>query len=448
MCEPARVGRKSGNWYPLLAALRVILVEDTTMSTRLMSGFVATMAASLFYLAPALAEQYTEIEPNAPCSSAQIIGLPPSYPSSVVGELEFVAEPPGDVDFFVFEASEGMRLRAGLRGATTGSGTLVDPYLGLFDAACNLIAFNDDFGGLNSRIDFDVPPGGTFILAASGCCDFYFDGNHGQNGTYRLRVFEPPVPIEAITGRIVDAVSGEPLAGNVPPYPNVELALCNQDGCYQGINYLQPDEFGVFRFETDWSGNPLDPGQYLIRVWAGEYEPAEVGPFEGVSAEVTDLGDIALQPPPFRFDNVIPCADIPADGGMCKFSVDIRNNTESQVKGLGWGIVNTWGGTSPLGYSMFQADGPKATPVKALSSSTLKLSFYVPAGVAEGTFMCVDGWFSDRDTEYFGTLRGEPLFCVSKQQGIMTVVKPKDAAAMLGIESVSSWKPGRGGDRH
>ena len=86
--------------------------------------------------------------------------------------------------------------------------------------------------------------------------------------------------------------------------------------------------------------------------------------------------------------------------------------------------------------------------MQRLSSSTIKLSFYVPAGVAEGTFMCVDGWFSNRDTEYFGTLRAEPLFCVSKQQGTMMVVKPKDAAAMLGIESVSSWKPGRGGDRH
>jgi hypothetical protein len=58
------------------------------------------------------------------------------------------------------------------------------------------------------------------------------------------------------------------------------------------------------------------------------------------------------------------------------------------------------------------------------------------------------GWFSDRDTEYFGTLRAAPLFCVSEQQGIMMVVKPKGAAAMLGIESVSSWKPGRVGDRN
>ena len=221
------------------------------MNTKLLSGFAAALVASPFLLTPALAEQYSEIEPNAPCESAQIIGLPPSYPSSVVGELEYVAEWPGDVDFYVFEAPEGMRLRAGLRGATTGSGTLVDPYLGLFDTACNLIMFNDDFGGLNSRIDFEVPQGGTFILAASGCCDFYFDGSHGQYGTYRLRVFEPPVPVQAITGRLVDAVSGEPLAGTLPPYSNAELILCSQEGCFQGMNNLQPDELGVFRFETD-----------------------------------------------------------------------------------------------------------------------------------------------------------------------------------------------------
>jgi len=418
------------------------------MKTRLLSGSVAAFAASLFFLAPALAQQYVEVEPNDSCVSAQYIGMPPSFPSSVTGELEYAGEQPGDVDFFVFEAPEGLRLRAGLRGAATGSGTLNDPFLGLFDAACNLIAFNDDFGSLNSRIDFEVPPGGTFILAASGCCDYNFDGGHDQNGTYRLRVFEPPVPVQAIVGRIVDAVSGEPLAGNAPPYPNVQLVLCNQDGCYQDLHNLPPDEFGVFRFETNGSGNPLDPGQYLVRVWAGEYQPAEVGPFQAVSAEVVDLGDIALQPPPFVFEKIIPCADITANGGRCKFTVDIRNNTASAVKGLGWGVVSTWGGTSPLGYSLFQADGSNATPVKARSTSTMRLSFNVPAGVADGTFMCVDGWFSNRDTEYFGTLRAEPLFCVSKQQGTMQIVKPKDAAAMLGIDSVSSWKPGRGGNRH
>ena len=75
----------------------------------------------------------------------------------VTGELTPTAsEPPGDVDFFVIQASEGMRLRAGLRGDDTQPAPLVDPYLGLFDINCNLLAANDDYLGLNSRLTFVV----------------------------------------------------------------------------------------------------------------------------------------------------------------------------------------------------------------------------------------------------------------------------------------------------
>lgn len=406
----------------------------------------ACLAAGAFLSSPAFAEQYVETEPNDPCQNPQIIGMPPDWPSSVVGELSPRIDPeqPGDVDFYLFEAGEGMRLRAGLRGAAAPPLTLGDPFLGLFDADCNLIDFNDDYLDLSSRLEFDVPSGGVFILAASGCCDAGFNGDHFQEGTYRLRISVPPEPVPAITGRIVDAVSGEPLPGNAPPYSFVELVRCTPAGCVTGINSQVPDEFGVFRFEADFRDNQLDPGQYLVRAWAGDYQPAEIGPFDAVSGEVADLGDVGLQPPPFRFADIVACADIPAGGGRCRYTVDIRNNTAEDIQGLGWSIVSTFGGTSGLGFSIFQADHVQPVQLAALSGRTMRFSFDVPAGVAEGTVMCADGWFSDRATEFFGTLRGEPLFCITKQQGTFGVMKPKEAAALLGIDSVGSGRHGNG----
>jgi len=407
----------------------------------LFSGCVALLAALALASFPASAAQYEEAEPNNSCATAQFIGTPPDWPAAITGELVPTgAEPPGDVDFFMLQAPAGTRLRALLNGDTNSPSPLNDPYLGLFDSACNLLAQNDDFVGLNSRLDFEVPGDGMFILAATGCCDGNFDGNHGQLGSYRLNVLVPPEPVQAITGRLIDAITNVPLPGNAPPYSFVELARCVLDNCnYLGANAV-PDENGVFTFEVNFLGLPLDPGQYIVRASAGDYASVEYGPFAAASGELVDLGDIAMSPPPYVIENVIPCADIPATGGRCNYTVDVRNNTDETVRGLGWSIVNTYGGTSPLGYSVFPADSTRQVQLRRLSTRTMRFSFDVPSDVAPGTIMCADAWFADRATEYFGTLRNQSLFCVFKQSDGFSVIDQKTAAGILGIEKVGNGR--------
>lgn len=396
--------------------------------------------AALLCLSPLAWSQYTEGEqPNQLCTQAQQVGLVDVFPADLLGELNLTnSDPPGDVDFFRFESIPGSRLRVQLSGSPSGSGALEDPYLGLFDSQCGLVAANDDYQSLESRLDFVVPPDGTFILAATGCCDGSFEGYHGYQGAYVLAISEPPVPIDAITGHVVDGMTGEPLPGNVLPYSTAELRSCDTFGnCYYYLNSQYSDEFGAFYFDTDWLGNPLDPGDYVVAVYAGDYQPAEIGPFHVAATERYDLGDVLLQPPPFAFANIVPCADIPASGGTCKYSVDLRNNTSQAVIGLGWSLVTAWGGTSQFGTSSFQADRVNHARVPALSSRTLKFSFDVPKGVADGTLMCADGWFSDRETQFFGTLRQAALFCVFKQNGVMQLIEPKAAAALHGVKKLA-----------
>lgn len=389
--------------------------------------------AALLCASPLSWSQYTESEePNQLCTQAQQVGTVDAFPAGLLGELILTnSDPPGDVDFISFKSIPGTRLRLQLLGSPSGSGTLEDPYLGLFDSQCELVAASDDYQSFESRLDFMVPPDGTFIMAVTGCCDGNFEGYHFHQGTYLLAISEPPVPIDAISGRVVDGMTGEPL------YSLAELRSCDDFGnCYHYISSQYSDEFGAFRFETDWSGNPLDPGDYVVSVSAEDYQTAEIGPVHVAETETYDLGDVPLQPPPFAFANIAPCVDIPASGGTCKYSVDVRNNTNQVVFGLGWSLVTTWGNTSQLGTSSFQADRVSRVRIPALSSRKLNFSFDIPAGVAEGTLMCADGWFSDRETQFFGTLRQAALFCVSKQNGAMQLIAPKDAAARYGVDEL------------
>jgi len=102
------------------------------------------------------------------------------------------------------------------------------------------------------------------------------------------------------------------------------------------------------------------------------------------------------------------------------------------IKGLGWSIVNASVSSSPAGYTQFPADRNRNVALGAFKVRTLNFSFDVPADVGAGTFMCANAWFSDRTTDYFGTLLYQQLFCVMKQYESFTIVDGKAAASMLG----------------
>jgi hypothetical protein len=116
-----------------------------------------------------LLAQGVEVEPNNPCAVAQNFG-DTGLPYDVSGNLDL-----NDVDFFRFNANAGEEIVADLEGSATGQGTLGDPFLGLFDSNCNLLAIDDDNGtSLNSRLYFTVRADGVFVFVAAGCCDSFF----------------------------------------------------------------------------------------------------------------------------------------------------------------------------------------------------------------------------------------------------------------------------------
>ncbi len=110
---------------------------------------------------------------------------------------------PDDVDWFGLELIEGRSYRFYVDGVgnDTGEGALVDPYLTLFDAQGNQVAFDDDGGaGLNAFLSFASPTGGPYFAAVS---------SYGSTGTgrYAIRVVDTEVPGNIYTDENLDGTN-------------------------------------------------------------------------------------------------------------------------------------------------------------------------------------------------------------------------------------------------
>jgi hypothetical protein len=363
--------------------------------------------------------QAVEVEPNDPCTEAQDIGpIDVTGVFSVQGSLDTPPEEP-DVDFFRFSATPGAQVVANDEGQDTGAGTLPDPLLGLFDTDCNLLASDDDAGvGFNSRLRFDVPPDGVFVLAAASFPDGGFTGDGGSSGTYLLTISPPPPPIGSISGRIVDARTGEPLPGNEPPFAFAELLLCEGDFC-ESVSFQSADGEGRFRFERDFNDQPLPVGTYQVVASANEFEPAQTDQFEVGEGEDFDVGDIPLQPVPISFSDIQPCEDLLPQGDICRYSVQVTNNTDAPVRGLAWSLVDGFGLLSSLGFTTFEAStrGGSLQAIRErlelapFGEATLEFQFSLPAFVLGAEF-CTRAFIGVDPSPLVTTVRESFLFCI------------------------------------
>jgi hypothetical protein len=403
-----------------------------------MTALLATVLAT----APPVSGQYPEIEPNQPCSEAQRLDADPGLlaveiPGQVTQNIDSV--PPGDVDYFRFEAGAGTPLRADLLAGEATSPAGFVPYLGLFDDQCGALDFDAYHYGLDARIDFTVPDSGRFVLGVNSVTDPNWNGQHGQGGLYVLRVAEPEPPIAGIMGRIVDAVTGEPLVAGFPRWPYVVVYLCRNDVCSTPVKYENVDAQGLFLIESGDLG-PLDPGEYLLEAFAVEYETAFVGPFAVRSNEVRDLGDIALQPPEFAFGAVSPCAGLGPEGGQCSYSVKFSNNGDSGAYVRSWSLVQAVQDDEGVyvPYVEFPANPRfRKVWVDARSTVTLEYSFSVPAETPDHVYaICPQALAADAGTQFTGVLAWSQLFCVISQRPGFDVVAREQ---VLQLDGLGAW---------
>ncbi len=96
--------------------------------------------------------------------------------------VDSAIDPSSDIDVFAVTLQAGNRYRFELQGVDHSAGTLGNPVLSLLmnDSFGNptVLASNDDFGSLDSRIDYVAGGNGTYYLFADSLAD--------TTGTYRL----------------------------------------------------------------------------------------------------------------------------------------------------------------------------------------------------------------------------------------------------------------------
>jgi len=391
----------------------------------------ALLVASLLADLPVATAQDTDTEPNNPCPQAQNLGAI-QLPFSLTGNLASTSAG-GDVDFFRFIGTPGALVRIDLEGAPTSQGTLDDPYLGAFDSSCNLILANDDFQSLNSRITIAIPPDGVLIVGATRCCDGTF--LNGGNGTYRLSI-SAFAAIRSISGRTVDAVTHEVLPGSsAPPFSSVRLLRCEAGTCLDVLPPQPVGSDGRFQFSRDLSGQLLPAGSYQVIATANEYQAEQTDPVEVFEGEDRDLGDIALEPFPVRFSDITPCADVPVEGGRCRYSVRVTNRLGTKLTGAAWSLVEAIGTGSLSDSTRFQSNGARKFSIHSLESKIVHFDFDVPGTVRAGASICTSVFFADDKREpFFNTVGQSPLFCITKSAGpspALSVVPNKDAQKMF-----------------
>jgi hypothetical protein len=381
--------------------------------------------------------QDSDTEPNNSCPAAQDLGaLDGSSPLLLTGSLDTPPEEP-DVDFFKLEATPGSSLVADLEGEETGQGTLPDPFLGLFDSDCNLVASNDDAGTLNARLRFVVPDDGIVILAATSCCDEQFTGAGDSNGSYALTVAPAPPAIGSIAGRVIDAVTGAPLPGNSPPFASVVLLRCEGDECLEFVDEQSTDDEGRFRFERDFDDGPLPVGTYQVIASAEEFEEEATEPFDVAEGEDVDLGDIALGPAPISFSDIQPCEDLRPQGDTCSYSVTVRNNTDALLEGLAWSPVDGFDLGSSLPFTLFEAStaGDSRQAVRArvhvdpLGQQTVQFQFDVPPFVLGATF-CPRLFLGVKPDPLVIPVRERFLFCITGTETGFEVMSESESRTM------------------
>jgi hypothetical protein len=384
---------------------------------------VLLLSGSLTFAAtfcPAASAQ--EIEPNDTCQTAQDRGAitgPGTIPGGSL-DSQNPPNPPSDVDFFRFTAPPERPLSVW----TTSTSRI-----GVFNESCELIVATPLFEFF-PRVDFEVPASGTIIVAIAEFTDEFFNGmSGGDSGPYQIMI---GFTIESITGRLVNAVSGAPIVGGPPGSSGVRL---DRPGGGIPVSFVNIDANGEFRIDSDIDAFPIDAGEYELRTSVDGFEVATRS-FSVGHGESLDLGDIALTPFPLQFTNVRPCPNIGAQGGTCRYSVTVVNNTESPLAGQALSLV-----TAGRDESVFEASTRRVgrNPVRAQlsiparSSRDLTFFFDVPSLAPISTEICAQIQVGVNPAPLFNMVRQDFLFCLRRGAASFEVMRAEEGRALFDL---------------
>jgi Carboxypeptidase regulatory-like domain len=222
-----------------------------------------------------------------------------------------------------------------------------------------------------------------------------------------------PIPrVGSIRGRLVDAVTGQPLPGSSDPFASLQLLYCDPEPFCFFVRFASAGPDGTFLIEGD-ELSPLFAGTYKLFAQADQYQATLSEPFQVGDREHFDFGDFGVKSFPVRIYLDQACGPIPASGGSCQLKMRVVNGAPNRFVGETWSIVSGGPIGTPVNFTTFQAGSPKGVSLAPGASAVVPLSFFVPADVSNGAFICVEGFAAQRPHS-FNTLGRHFLLCLVK----------------------------------
>ncbi|NJN18919.1 MAG: carboxypeptidase regulatory-like domain-containing protein [Oscillochloris sp.] len=241
-----------------------------------------------------------------------------------------------------------------------------------------------------------------------------------------------PIPLgTSITGRVVDAISGEPLSGLNPPYANVFLNRCDEFGCanFAGTAFVGDDGVFVFTRESVYDG--LRVGTYVLNIYAEGYQFGLSEPFEVTEDAEIQLGDVALVPNPIRFSAWQGCPNIPSRGGDCAYQLDVTSGKRQTTTFEVWSVVNTYNFSTSIG-SAFQPEAAERLRLRPGQTKTVEYELRVPRAVSNGTSFCATVYVAEQGRGfYFQPIAQTSVFCAVKEDFGFRLLSDDEARTMM-----------------
>lgn len=149
----------------------------------------------------------------------------------------------GDRDWFAISLTGGVSYTVDLMGATSGRGTLSDPYLRLMNASGTLVASNDDksSGCCDSQLSYTPTTSGTYYLVAGSY-------NDTGSGTY------------VVVARAASTVASTPVSFQGAYSFNVTYGSSATLRADRIVNTSSSQTSGTLRLELWYFSQPYTPG--------------------------------------------------------------------------------------------------------------------------------------------------------------------------------------------
>jgi hypothetical protein len=175
----------------------------------------------------------------------------------------------------------------------------------------------------------------------------------------------------------------------------------------------------------------ISPGTFQLYGRADDYIDSISPQFSVDAFEDINFGRFTLNPAPIQFGAIQPC-EIPAGGGTCEYSVEIRYLGQApRYWGKAWSIVEFYGPPSfrlnrfQVGRDGAEKPRPENIVLRRGESATVRFHLDVPANLSDGSTICGYIVVGEAPEAQFNSQGDRFIFCSVKQSGELAAMPQK-----------------------